>query len=128
MRYEDLNTMQATLSENVSEGLFNEIAHSDWRIYTSINYSYTESLIRRFCGAHARVPGLFTEEMMGNTPLQVFRWKQDRAIGKVLIEGALFLNGAVATVYAPGVTTHILFVKEETAQAWNYPAEPQPRE
>lgn len=121
MTYDDLLTIEPTLSENVSRGMFHEILQQGWRAYSSeeLGQEETQQLVDRFLRAHARIPGLITEKMMATMPIDSFRYTTEEG---ARILGSLFLNGAVVTVFPPNIgSTLILFVNDATAEQWKYP-------
>lgn len=120
MRYKDIPSMQATVSANVSQGMFIELLNkANMRLYTSVLYPNLEQLIDRFLASHARIPGIVTEQTLGIIPINVIRW--DKRQEQLRIEGVIFLNGAVCTMYAPDKVISFFFVDDHTAKSFHYP-------
>jgi len=111
------------LSNNLSAGLFTEImARQDWRAYSSTqDRQDLGRLISLFMNSHARVPSALTGETLALIPLEAIRWEGELYGKAFLIEGWVYLNGAVivATTALGEVVT--LFVSNETAAAHKYP-------
>jgi len=115
---DELSTTEATLPMLESAMLMEEIFNqSSWRLYVSTEYPETEILIRRFLNAHSKIPGLFSDELSGIIPMDTFRIKNDDNI----IEGFLFLNGAVMKLHNNDKEIFSLFIDEETSVMWGYP-------
>jgi hypothetical protein len=109
----------ATLSENLSRGLFAElIIRPDWRCYFSHEQPQTQEWADKFVTAHARIPSMFSGKTIGLMPMMVLRYYYAGG----LVEGWVYLNGAVVVTHSTEDFV-FLFVDEPTAQQWNYPDE-----
>jgi hypothetical protein len=115
---EELPTTDASLTPNISVGLFSEIfTQASWRLYLSTEHIETESLVRRFLSAHAQIPGGISDRLTGVIPIDTFRFTVE---GR-LHEGFLFLNGAVVKISNDQNQMVLLFIDEETSAMWGYP-------
>ena len=132
MELEYLPQMEATVSEGESAAVLAAICcKNDWVAYYERDEILTLYLIRRFLAGHARNFGLLTETMIGSTrAVGVIRFRNDMSkINEVkslflkvpLVEGAIFLNGAVVRMSHGEAEEHVLFVSKEDAEFWGYP-------
>lgn len=117
-KLEELSKTEASLSPNVSVGMFDEIFNQDlWRLYVSSDHLEAESLAKRFLNVHAQIPGGVSERLTGAVPLETLRFER----GGRLHEGFLFLNGAVVKISNGQSYLVLLFIDEETSRVWGYP-------
>lgn len=122
MNYLNIAGEEATLSPEMSQRAFGEIVAGPWRCYASAIGAY-DDWINRYLSAHARVPGIVTDDMPSATPVYVLRWWR-QAPPPGMAEGIVYRNGAVITIYTQGqAALKLLFVAEADATGWRYPEE-----
>lgn len=119
MVLDEILTMDATISENISRGVVLELFQQGWRLYSHKTTWDIEGLINRYLASHARLPGVLTDESFAWRPIEVFYFRENGIVHR----GALFLNGAVYVQQdlTTGDTATLLFVSNETAEKWVYP-------
>ena len=114
-----LSSTKATMSENLSVGLVQEIFdQSSWRLYISTVHFGVETLITRFLSTHALMPGVVSETLYASVSVATFRYTDREG---ALFEGYLFLNGAVIRIIDGERTIYCLYVDASTASMWGYP-------
>lgn len=118
MLLETLASMNTTMTELDSLGLWYELCGEGWRCYSSEHNAETEALAKRFASLHARIPGVFGTPMAATRPVEIFGWSG--ADTENSLHGALFLNGAVAWFRQPQGELLLLFVDDDTAISWGY--------
>lgn len=132
MEIEHIPEMKATINERESLGVLASICcKQDWIAYRERDELLTPYLIRRYLAGHARNYGFLTETMIGSVrAMAIIRFYNDietinsskRTFLKVsLVEGAIFLNGAVVRMSHGEAEEHVLFVSKEDAEFWKYP-------
>jgi hypothetical protein len=112
----------ATVSENISRGLFLEIVQrQDWRCYIASDTSDFEEMCSRFMNQDARVPSIVEGENLALVPLNVIRFTTPTG---TVFEGWLYLNGAVVVTKAGKDEETFLFIDSELARSTGtYPEE-----
>lgn len=120
MKLEELSEMPATKTERESKALVGSIMlRPGWIYYNEEHEDLTLYLIRRFLAAHARMPGMFTPTVCGApNPLAVVRYHSEKVD---LVEGAVYLNGAIVRMSEEGNENLFLFISKDDAEFWNYP-------
>jgi len=120
MKLEELETMEATKTEQESAELLLSITvDTNWLVYQSKTEPLTLYSIRRYLSSHAKMPGIFIKETCGApTPLGIIRFRPEN---NILIEGSIFMNGAVIRMKISEEDIYNLFIDPEDAKFWNYP-------
>jgi hypothetical protein len=122
MHENDLPALEETLSEALSKRAFAELfTYKAWRCYSNTSSSI-DVVAHRFLLAHSLAPSIIsTKDKMiyvySPNPIAVLRWRN----GDMLIEGALFSNGAYITLSRPRKRVKLLFISNKTAIAYRYP-------
>lgn len=116
MRYDptSIALTPATVSENLSRGLFMEIIQKPtWRCYIASDTENFDELVHQFMNKDARVPSIVEGENLALVPLNVIRFTVPSGGS---IEGWLYLNGAVIVTKAGRDEETFLFVDSELAR------------
>lgn len=120
MEWDKISELKATVSENVSQGILQDIflTQRGWVFYSTNFEIATIKYINRYLASHARVPGILPDSLtLGLVPIDIVRVKS----GDLMMEGAVFLNGATLRLHTPTNVVDYLLMQRSDAEFWNYP-------